>query len=329
MKRNLEVKSNQSDVARVKKFGINDVGRLTLAIWAFYYFLPQFLSIILLQVHDVVFAYLAFYWLVNGFLFGITMIIIWRYTHPLSQIGFFPVFAASGYGTTRYLVEEIWYLSPGIFLVHCLIAGLLIFNFILMLVNMIKNIQSLEFINRLKYLHKNRKFQVILLASCAWFGMTSWSYFGFSQGYTVSDPHQENFRISFWGSPSGGTNISFYSSPEGIAEMEIYSALNASFYNTIGLRTINNTAYMSQVAQMLKEWEKFNVSIIYDITPYYWNGDDYVGDFVSYNYLEEINETVRALMDWIEPLKLSNFRGISFDVERPKNDSWTISREQY
>ena len=170
----------------------------------------------------------------------------------------------------------------------------------------------------LLYKHRTLKMKIISISMLVWLFFTCWSYFGFSQRYMVSDPKQPEFSVAFWGSPSAGTNISHYSTPEGIEEMQKYQLLNATFYNTINYNTLQNNSKLAIYEQMIQAWEPYGVKIIYDLTPLNYDQDPPAGDFVSYYYLDQMNKTARALMDWLEPLNLSNFRGISFDVEGPK-----------
>ncbi|MHA1892808.1 MAG: hypothetical protein ACTSYS_17570 [Promethearchaeota archaeon] len=185
---------------------------------------------------------------------------------------------------------------------------------------------------------KSKKYNVFALITMAWLSLACWSYFGFSQRYTIVDPHQEEFSYAFWGSPSGGLsyyydtihNLTWYNKTEMNEELALFSQLNATFYNTISITTLSNPATLANFALTLKEWEKYGLRFIFDITPLNNDTGTLQGDFVSYYYLNQMNETIRALMDWLEPLNLSNFRGISFDVEAPKySANQPISREQY
>lgn len=311
-----------------KKVTVDDIGRIGLVAWAFYYFFPQFTANTLLGVHGVSFAYTGFYWLANGFIFAIILLVAWKYHHPLAQMAIFPVFAYVGYASTRLFIDEYIALNPGIVIFSGVVTALAILNLVLVIKNMVRSFARKEWLPKMRTLKSSKVFKIAGLCSLAWFGMVSWSYFGFSQTYTVVDPGQANFSFAFWGSPSAGTNISHYSTPEGIAEMQRYQQLNASFYNTINVNTLSNNATLAIYEAMLNEWEPYNVSIIYDLTPLYWNGTDWVGDYVSYHYVDEVNETLQMLMDWLEPLNLPNFRGISLDIEGPK-DEQNRSRELY
>ena len=258
-----------------RKVTIDDIGRLSMVVWAFYYFFPQFASNVLLEMHGVSFAYTGFYWLANGFMFAIILLVAWKYHHPLAQMALIPVFIYVGYASTRLFIDEYIDLNPGIVIFSGVVTALAILNLVLVIKNMVRAFARKKWLPKMRALKSSKVFKIAALGSLAWFGMVSWSYIGFSQTYTVVDPGHANFSFAFWGSPSAGTNISHYSTPEGIAEMQRYQQLNASFYNTINMNTLSNNATLAIYEAMLNEWEPYNVSIIYDLPPLYWNGTNW------------------------------------------------------
>ncbi|MFX0102062.1 MAG: hypothetical protein ACFFCS_21025 [Candidatus Hodarchaeota archaeon] len=186
------------------------------------------------------------------------------------------------------------------------------------------------FILGLAIKHNTRKMKVIVFCTYMWLGLTCWSYVGFSQEYKVVDPGQDEFSVSFWSITPEMYNASYYSTADGITEMQKFQQLNSSFYISIDLNFLGSSPIKSNFELVFSEWVPYNVSFIFDITPLYEDTVISSADFVTYYYLESINETVRELMDWLEPLNFTNFRGISFDIEPPNGGTIrTISRDQY
>lgn len=305
-----------------------DIARVGLVAAAVHYFTPQLVACVILQEHGWSFAATGFYWLVNGFLLGIILVHAWKPDHPLSQAGLVAALVPVAYSYTRFLGDAHLAINPASVVVNAAMAGLLAWNLLNAIAGLVAHGRRRTFLPAMARLRRNRAFLLLAACTAAWTGVTAWSYVGFSQVYTVRDFHQPSFAVSFWGSPTGGTSTGFYSTPEGIAEMTLYQQLDASFYNTIDINRINTPSYMAAQAAMLAEWAAYNISIIYDITPL--NPNNGVGDFVSYYYLDQMNDTIRALADWIEAANVTNVRGISFDVEGPNfGDDQPISVEQY
>ncbi|MBD3186108.1 hypothetical protein GF325_04705 [Candidatus Bathyarchaeota archaeon] len=191
--------------------------------------------------------------------------------------------------------------------------------------------------------HRSKAYKIITAGTIVWLALTCWSYFGFSTPHVIEDPNQAEFSYAFWGSPSGGLyyyhnndyNETWYGTPELDAELTMFSNLNATFYNTINIDRLGNasTEYYNNLTNIeltLEEWESYGLNFIFDITPLNNETGEPRGDYVSYYYLEQMNDTINVLMDWLEPLNLTNFRGISFDVEGPKyGDNQPISEAQY
>ncbi|MBN2152900.1 MAG: hypothetical protein JW839_15720 [Candidatus Lokiarchaeota archaeon] len=309
------------------------IARAALVAWAFYFFIPQFAATWMLEAHGTGRAYTAFYWLVNGFLFAIALLVAWKYYHPLSFFGFVPVVAACGYSMTRFFVEGPIFLNlPGV-LASGTFVGLMLFNVVFQVFLLVRNIAKGRFVECIAALPRSKVFKVALVASVAWAGTTAWSYLGFGQVYTVRDFHQPSFSVSFWGWPSMGSNIAAYRTPDGIAEMQRYAELNSSFYFTIQLNTFLGD--MTPYERILNEWAPYNVSAIFNIDPYSDPANASTGDFCTYYHVQQMNDSINAMMDWMATVNdtvRGVIRGLSFDVEGPNYlplSGYPISREQY
>jgi hypothetical protein len=322
------------------RFGLSKKGRLAslvaragLVAWAFYFFVPQFAATWLIEAHGMSRAYTAFYWLVNGFLFAIALLVAWKYYHPLSFFGFVPMVAACGYSMTRFFVEGPIVLNLAGTIVSMTFVGIMLFNVVFQIFLLVRNISSGRFVECMIALPKSKAFKVALVASVAWAGITACSYVGFGQVYTVRDFHQPNFSVSFWGWPSMGSDIDAYRTPDGIAEMDRYAELNASFYFTAQLNTFLGD--MTIYERILNEWAPYGVSAIFNIDPYSDPANASTGDFCTYYHVQQMNDSIHAMMDWMATVNATVrgvIRGLSFDVEGPNYlplSEYPISREQY
>nr|MDO8088404.1 hypothetical protein [Candidatus Sigynarchaeum springense] len=309
------------------------ISRAGLVAWGFYFFIPQFAATWMLEVHGTSRAYTAFYWLVNGFLFAITLLVAWKYYHPLSFFGFVPMVAACGYSMTRFFVEGPIALNlPGV-IVSAAFVGIMLLNVAFQVFLFVRNIATGRFAEGFSALPRSKVFKVALVASIAWAGITSWSYVGFGQAYTVRDFHQSSFSISFWGLPTMGFTPGGYKTVDGIAEMSLYAQLNASFYCSIDDHAFDSD--MSDWERMLNEWAPYGVSLIFCINPRSDPSDYNSQDFCSYYHVQQMNASIHSMMAWMATLNStvrSTIRGLSFDVEGPNYQplgQYPISRSQY
>ncbi|MEX2683624.1 MAG: hypothetical protein Q6373_018760 [Candidatus Sigynarchaeota archaeon] len=309
------------------------IARAGLVAWAFYFFIPQFAATWMLEAHATSRAYTAFYWLVNGFLLAITLLVAWKYYHPLSFFGFVPMVAACGYSMTRFFVEGPLFLNVPGTVASIALVGIMLFNIVFQVFLLVRNFATGRFVEAFSALPRSKVFKVALVSSIAWAGVTSWSYIGFGQVYTVRDFHQPSFSISFWGLPSMGFSVGEYKTADGIAEMNLYAQLNASFYCSIDDHAFDGD--MSDWEKMLNEWAPYNVSLILCINPRSDPSDYNSQDFCSYYHVQQMNASIRSMMEWMDTLNTtvrSRIRGLSFDVEGPNYqplDRYPISREQY
>ncbi len=322
------------------RFGLNKNWRLAslfaragLVAWAFYFFIPQFVATSLVEAHGMSRAYTAFYWLVNGFLFAIALLVAWKYYHPLSFFGFVPMTVACGYSMTRFFVEGPIALNLAGVVATVIFVGIMLFNVVFQVFLLFKNISTGRFVESFAALPRSKVFKVALVASIAWTGVTAWSYVGFNQTYTVRDFHQPSFSISFWGLPSMGTDKAAYLTADGIAEMNRYVQLNASFYQSVLQNAFAGN--MTPYEEMLNEWAPYNLSIIFNIDPFNDPTNSSTGDFCTYYHVQQMNESIHDMMEWMATLNTtvrSTIRGLSFDVEGTDRLSYSehpISREQY
>lgn len=333
---------------------IDHVGRVGLLITVFYVFIAQFANNIILQINGQRLSFLSFYWFLHiaGFIAG--LIVVWRYDHPMMKV-VGPIYTfCLGYYNVRMLIGEFWYTAPAVFVVHCILEALVLLNFFIFCKKVDQQVDRDQFISivekfkdtrlawilvvlalpiiflgqalyniiqfivapNIKPTLKNRKFQIIAACSIIWLALTGISYFGFFQTIEIEDPGNNNdMSVSFWGLPFGGTNTTYYSSGDCDDELGFYAEWNATFYQTMSNFTLLNEERMDDYTVAFNKLEEFGIQFIIDITPHNSYGER--GDFVTYYYTEEINNTIDLVVDYVKDEGFSNFRGISLDVEGP------------
>ncbi|MFX0100708.1 MAG: hypothetical protein ACFFCS_14125 [Candidatus Hodarchaeota archaeon] len=316
--------SRSQELGNRKKVTIDDVGRLSLVAWAFYYFFPQFTANVLLQMHGVSFAYTGFYWLANGFMFAIILLTVWKYHHPLAQMAILPVFLYVGYASTRLFIDDYIEMNFGIVIFSGVVTAHAILNLFLVIKNMVRNFARRAWFPKMRVLKRSKVFKIAGIGSIAWFGLVSWSYFGFSQQYTVRDFNQDDLSIYFWNLPS--YSVSDYNTTYMNATLEKMQELNSSFYVIVLPGRLN-----ANYATIFDELEKFGLGVILDVEPV--DPVTGIGDYVSYHYIEQMNDTYNHILEFLGPggdgENVTNIRGISYDVEGPNYWIKTRSWEQY
>jgi len=310
-----------------------NLARIGLVAWAFYYFLPQLATNMMLDIHGWSPFYLSFYWLVDCFLLGIIFLAAWKFFHPLAEIALFLAIAPCGYGTTRYFLEGMLALNMPGTIATASFTGIATFALFFNLFLLVRNIGHQRFAPVMKGLRRNKLFKIALIYTIGWTGITAWSYIGFNQVYVVRDFHQPSFSVSFWDLPSMGFNVSAYKDQNGIDEMNRYKALNASFY--CGIDDHAFAGDMTSWEGMLNEWAKYNVTMIFCPVPRSNPAEVSTGDFTTYYHVQQMNDSIHWMMEWMSKLNStvrSAIRGLSFDVEGPNYlplAEYPISRAQY
>ncbi|MHA1679486.1 MAG: hypothetical protein ACTSUE_00665 [Promethearchaeota archaeon] len=389
---NLPDRSFNSSLAsfgrKLKKIKYSDILRAGMVLYAFYFFLPRLATHVMLQVHGVLFSFVAFYWLVDGLLLATALLYAWKHKSVFGNVMMLGALIYMAYATTRFFVTEIIMLNIGSVVASGIMAGLALLNLVEIIRYLFAYLFSPKLKRKLRSLRtdqvlatwimaaviigffitwislgiadafpvvfistvfigfivlvlglmvkiKDRAYKWVAVGAIAWLGVTCGSYFGFGQTYLVEDPGQAEFSYAFWGSPSGGlgyhdsSNFTWYGTPDMDEELAKFASLNATFYNTINVITLT-TGNLTNYELTLREWESYNLSFIFDLTPLNNETGTPQGDFVTYWYVDQVNETVQALMNWLEPLNFTNFRGISLDVEGPNHgEHQSISRDQY
>jgi hypothetical protein len=299
--------------------------RFGALIFIYYLVFPQIITSIKMRQYGWDPSYLAFYWIVSIGILIVGSLIVWKYYHWLAQLVALPYFVYVGYLFTRYLIDQIWVLLPGLFIFHCLLAAIVILNILYILkknlMNLIdiitKNKRSIETIP----LKDSKIFSLALIFAIIWSSLYFWSYVGFGDTITISDYEQPQFKFSFWGDPLGTMKIDNYTTSEGEAILEKYEQLDSTFYIHLNERTLQKSTSYANYTQCLKKFAEYNIDIIIDIGP--TNRKEVSTDFVTQWYLFEMNLTLNEVMDWFEAEDFTNIRGISFDVEGPKYDFLT------
>ncbi|MBD3351331.1 MAG: hypothetical protein GF364_07570 [Candidatus Lokiarchaeota archaeon] len=285
-----------------------------------YVFITQFSTDLILQLNGILFAWTAFYWFIHiaGLVTG--LLVFFRWKHPLMNI-FGPIYLFGlGYFMTRYLIKEFWYTMPIVFVFHVLFIGILVLNLFIFIAHLVQNMEK-NAIKNLDLRKCPRKWIYLsILLTLIWSSLTMCSYFGFGKKISIEDAGSNNdIKISFWGYPFGSDNASYYVSGQADEELEFYSQWDTAFYLNLRNLSLANGSYMHEFAQMVKVWESFDIDFIINICPVNMEAKKVPrGDFVSYYYLEEVNDSIDLAVTWAKNYSLSNFRGISLDVEGPK-----------
>ncbi|MHA1819464.1 MAG: hypothetical protein ACTSU2_01770 [Promethearchaeota archaeon] len=322
-----DVIKERSEQISKKELILNSI----LLIFAFYQVSFQFITNLLLQQYGVLFAFTSFFWLFWSAILALIIIFVAKPRNSLTLLMKPFVLIVMGYLYSRYLLEDYFAISPGVYIFNWVIIGMMLIVFLESLGGLIKLFLTSP-LKQIKASFKSKGFRVVSVLAIIWLSLISLSYFGFFQKYQVVDPHQENFKISFWGAPMGGLTYANYADGSHDEELNIYKNMSSSFYIGVSNYTFSSEhqMYLSNLSAVLSYFSAFNVHIIFNLNPYIagYNGCD----FVTYWYADEVNATLQALMSWMSTLNsssLSAIRGISLDVEGPNYKGTSPSVEQY
>ncbi len=324
-------------VSSFRKLNARSFGAFTLRLWAVLFVIPHFAINVILQQNGVLFAFTGYYWLVDIGIISMAFLLAWKYDHPLTQLGGIGFSLIVGYISFRYWEERLWYFNPGMFIVDIFMAGLLALNLLRFFLGFLNQIIRRKFISRLKSTRFNRKTLIATLLAATWFGCTAWSYLGFSQMYLVEDSTRADFRVSFYGLPSGGFDYSFYNTPAADEELAIYQQLNSTIIFGVNKQHFANPWYAANMTAVIHEYEEWGIEFICDCAPVFTYQNESSGemietnDYVTVYHLAEVNATIDLVMGWVAAQGFTNFRGISLDIEGPmyRNNSIVISKQQY
>ena len=313
--------------------------RVLLGLWAFFFLYAQLYACAIYRRTGASFAWYGhFVFLYLGF-FLFTLFVVWKYKNPWVKLVSIPVFALLGYISFRYLQDYYWILNPIQFIWNLIITAGAAINILYILIvvwielyNVFKTRRDEIFkVNFRVYEKAALLIFIILVPLCIW------SYVGFSQTYEVVDSDQEEFSVSFWGYPSAGFDIDKYNDTLVQQELELYKKLNTTFIFGMSHRTLANETVRNQRGEVLRYLATFDIEFMIDTSvSFLWYSEDrgewrWVGDFVTYYHCEEVNLTIDAIMDFVEEQNLTNFRGITLDIEPPifSNASYTRSPEAF
>ncbi len=324
-------------VSSFRKLNARSFGAFTLRLWAVLFVIPHFATNVILQQNGVLFAFTGYYWFVDIGFIGMAFLLAWKYDHPLTQPAGIAFGLMAGYISFRYLEERLWYFNPGMFVVDIFMVFLLSLNILRFFLGFLNQLVRRKFISRLKSTRFNRKTAIAALLALSWVGCTWWSYFGFSQVYVVADSPRADFRVSFYGLPSGGFDYSLYNTPAADAELALYQQLNSTIIFGMNRFYFDDPYYVSNMTAVVHEYEAWGIEFIVDVGPIATflnesSGEQIVaGDYMTYYYPAEMNATLDLIMAWVTAGSFTNFRGISLDIEGPiyRNNSMVISKEQY
>ncbi|MHA1340187.1 MAG: hypothetical protein ACTSRZ_06510 [Promethearchaeota archaeon] len=310
--------------------------RYSILYIAIYVTITYFATNIMVQIHGADIGYVGFYWMIQILGIAITSLFVWKWNHPLMTI-IGPIYLICfGYSLTRLLITEFWYLMPPIFILHAIFYIILLGNLFYFIIHGVKEKSVSKWFamrkqekskgidnKKKKSLTKKAKAikKIILLLGILIFSsFLVWSYFGFSRAIKIEDLGDNNdIRISFWSYPFGAFNISYYDTPEGQKEISYYKTWNSSFYLSINNITLKNASLLENYTKIFHKLEENELQIIINICPVnsFVNSSNPKGDFTTYYYTKEINETIDLTVNWIKSENFTNIRGISLDVEGP------------
>ena len=293
---------------------MENVFRVLLGVWAFGFFYTQIYMFVLFSGTGVSFAWIANYFILFLGFFLLALFVIWKYKNPWVKLICLPISIILGYMSFKYFHENYWILNPVQVIWNVIFSacGLITFVYFLVVVwfelyDIFKNKRDEIFKVNFRVYEK-----VSLLIFVIIVPLLFWSYFGFSQTYEVVDPKQEEFSVSFWGTPSAGFDVDKYVNDTLVQqELELYGRLNSTFILWMSHLTCENEASNNRSATALKYLETFGIHFMIDTSvtflwlnetsnEYYW-----AYDFVTYYYCDEVNKTIDAIMDWVEDYNLT------------------------
>lgn len=300
----------------------DNVIRIGFLVIILYIFLIQMITNVLLEINGVLFNWTAFNWLFDVLMIFLGILIFLRWYHPLSNIfgGIYVLIVI--YIWTRYLASELWYTMPVVFIIHFIFLGFLALNLFSFLKHFFNDRgKKIEIINT-KNIFNNRLFRVFLLFFMIWIPISSWSYFGFSYEIEITDSGLNNdLAIDFYGLPFGGLDVDYYTSGECDTELEFYRNWNTTFIFGLNNITLLDEPTMDKFTQIIRKLAEFDIKVIIDIgvINFFADGTGPNGDAITYYYTKEVNDTLDLIVNYVKTQELSNFRGISMDIEKP---SW-------
>ncbi len=299
--------------------------RFSALFFIFYLTYTQFAVLISMQTHDYDLAYTSFYWIVTIGILIVGSLIVWKYHHWLAQLVGIPYFVFTGFIFARYLIDQILYMVPGVFIYHCILAVFIILNILYLLkeniLNIVEGIKQKKIAKDFQTVTKSKIFSLALIFAITWTSLYFWSYVGFNKEITIRDYQQEDLSFSFWGTPLSSLLIETYETPEAEALLEKYKELDATFYQGISDDALADPQKKSNYTATVKKFAEYDIDMIFDVSTINQKMDK--GDFINQWYIDEVNDSLNAIMDWIEEEEFTNIRGISFDVEGPKYDYLT------
>ena len=318
---------------------IENVFRVLVGLWIFGFVSPQFYMFTISITLGIRFAIIGYYVLLYlGFLLG-ALFIIWKYENPWVKLAAIPYFVFIAYISFRYLQEDYLILNPVQFVWNILFTIAAAVNALyFLLIVWIQLYKTLKAKRMEAFKPQFRIYEkVALLIFVLWVPLITWSYFGFSQTYEVKDPKQSEFSVSFWGVPSAGFNLEAYNNSLAQQELLLYQRLNSTFIFGLNWRYLEDTTFRNECAQNLIYLANYGIRFMIDtsvVFPWYnASSGEYIWayDFVTYYYTEAVNKTIDAIMDWVEEYNLTNFRGITLDIEGANyvNSSYVKSRDAY
>jgi len=272
----------------------------------------------------VSFAWIANYFILFLGFFLLALFVIWKYKNPWVKLICLPISIILGYMSFKYFHENYWILNPAQVIWNVILSacGLITFVYFLVVVwfelyDIFKNKRDEIFKVNFRVYEK-----VSLLIFVIIVPLLFWSYFGFSQTYEVVDPKQEEFSVSFWGTPSAGFDVDRYNETLVQQELQLYKRLNATFIFGMGYNSFANDTVNDRIATALHHWATLGIHFLIDVS---------VGDFVTYYHCEEVNKTIDAIMGFADTYNFTNFRGITLDIEGSGqlNASYVKSEEAY
>ncbi len=314
-------------------------------IWTLYFIIPQFITDGIFQKNGYLLSYTGYHWILHIFLLLSGILVSYLYRHPLVKGISIVLFIFEGYMYFRYLLPEISYFNPYIFILNIIAVIPLMFSVLWILVRsgyaIISGINKREGGKSLKRLGNKitEKKPIlgigIIFLVCAI--LLPISNRGVGNKFIVKDEGNQINRVGFWNYGYREMYPENYTSADAIEELEQLRDMNAFLIIQIHAAYLERQDMNNRYTEMIHIFESYDIEVLFNANPetlvYNETKAEWIpkGDYVTYYHTEYINRTVNLILDWMANETYSNVIGLSLDIEGPihQNSSHVISRERY
>jgi hypothetical protein len=304
---------------------------LLFLFWILYFGLTQFATIVIYQSKGISIAFTGFYWILYAGIVIFGLAILTKPNHFWMKVLAIPYILLMGYFLTRYSVIEAWNVIPIAVAFH-ISWFLILFAVLIIYIDELIHWPINKAGEKSRILHpfRSKKARIAVLITPIWLILLSTSFVGFGQTIIINDPGMNNkMRISFYNFPLGG-DFTDYNNTEGRQILAKYGEMETQIYHGVQYTDFQNPETRANLTAIYRLCAEYNVGMITDIVPR--NRTMESGDYVTYqpHMAAEINRTIDEVMKWVIQENLTNFRGLSFDVEGPIYDNTDpISKNLY